>query len=155
MSDLRKLEHLVEQLGEERFAALIDSGNTGKVKNFCSQLLKDAAIPTAMTIGGRTYDILAFLREGEEMLIGDLMVDRAKEMGANLGKDDGQYILDHQDEIPAALRGEVVFVFTSWRRPVGSESVCYVFWLGDCWVLSWGSLGRGWLGRDRVLRRKS
>ncbi len=149
----RELAHLKEQLGDERFAALIDSGNTGKVKEFCDQLLKDA-LPTTMTVGGRTYDILGFLEEGETSVVGSTMVVRAKEMSAHLGKDDGQHLLDHQEDIPEALRGKVAFVFTAWRHPVNPENVAYVNWSGDRWVQNWNGLGSGWSGRDRVLRRK-
>ena len=77
MSDFRKLAHLYEQLGEDRFQVLISSDNTGKVKDFCDQLLKDA-LPTTMTVGDRTYDILGFLRGDETSVVGHTMVERAK-----------------------------------------------------------------------------
>ena len=104
MGDFRQLAHLAEQLGDERFHALIDSGNTGKVRAFCDKLVK-AMLPTTMTISGRTYDLLGFLQGDEKSVVGHTMVVRAKEMNANLGQDDGQHLLDHQDEIPAAVRG--------------------------------------------------
>ena len=149
----RAMSHLLEQLGDERFAVLIDSGNTGKVKCFCDTLVKDA-LPTTMTIGDRTYDILGFLRGDEKYVKGDVMVARVVEMGANLGKEDGQYLLDHQDEIPVALRGKVVFVFTDWRHPGSSEGVYYVYWDDDRWVRYWRWLARDFRGYCRVLRRK-
>jgi len=155
MSDFRALAHLVEQLGDERFQALISSNNTGKVKEFCDTLVKDA-IPIEMTIGGRTYDLLGFLKGNEKSVKGDTMVERAKEMNANLGQDDGQHLLDNQQDIPAALRGKVVFVFTDWRRPGGPGRVACVYWDEDSqrWVQDWDWLGCVWGGRDRVLRRK-
>jgi len=155
MSDFRKLAHLYEQLGEDRFQTLINSDNTGKVKDFCDQLLKDA-LPTTMTVGDRTYDILGFLRGDEESVVGHTMVERAKEKSAHLGADDGQYLLDHQQDIPVALRGKVAFVFTDWRHPDDSGYVCCVYWSDVRWVRCWGWLGNdGWRGRGRVLRRKS
>ena len=155
MSDFRKLAHLYEQLGEDRFQVLISSDNTGKVKDFCGQLLKDA-LPTTMTVGDRTYDILGFLLGDETSVVGHTMVGRAKELSAHLGADDGQYLLDHQQDIPVVFRGKVVFVFTDWRRPGGSGRVCYVCWGGGRWVQDWSWLGRVyWGGHDRVLRRKS
>ena len=154
MSDFRKLAHLVEQLGDDRFAALIDSGNTGKVKEFCGQLLKDA-LPTTMTIADRTYDILGFLKEEDGgSVVGTTMVVRAKEMSAHLGEDDGQHLLDHQEDIPIALRGKVVFVFTDWRHPDDSGDVAFVRWGGARWVRRWYSLDYVWFISDRVLRRK-
>jgi hypothetical protein len=155
MSDFCKLAHLHEQIGEDRFQALINSANTGRVKDFCDQLLKDA-LPTTMTVGDRTYDILGFLRGDETSVFGNTMVPRAREMSAHLGQDDGQYLLDHQQDIPVALQGKVAFVFTDWRRPDDSVHVCYIYWGGDRWVRSWIWLGNDvWDGDDRVLRRKS
>jgi len=153
MSDFRKLAHLAEQLGEQRFSALIDSANTGKVREFCDDLLK-SALPTEIVVAGRTYEILGFLREGEEYVDGHTMVERAKEMDAHLGEDDGQHLLDNQQDIPAALRGKVVFVFTDWRLPDDSGGGYCVGWDDDLWVRDWDWLDHGWGGSDRVLRRK-
>ena len=74
MNDFRKLAHMWEQLGDERFQALISSDNTGKVKDLCDQLLKDAIPTKLVNIGpeNRSYDILSFLRDGEEYVIGPL-----------------------------------------------------------------------------------
>ena len=153
MSDFRKLAHLYEQLGEERFHALISSDNTGKVKEFCDQFLKEA-MPTSFTVGDRTYDMLSPLRGDEKSVVGHEMVQRAKEMNAHLGQDDGQYLLDNQQDIPVSLRGKVAFVLTEWRHPDVSENVYYVFWCGGRWVRSWDWLGGVWSDFDRVLRRK-
>jgi len=149
----RAMAHLLEQLGDEQFAALIDSGNTGKVKNFCEGLIKDA-LPTTMTVGGRTYDILGFLQGNEKLVKGDIMVTRAVNMNANLGEDDGQYLLDHQDEIPAVLRNRVVFVFTDWRHPSGPERVCSLCWDGSRWIKYWYWLDYDFREGSRVLCRK-
>jgi hypothetical protein len=155
MSDFRKLAHLYEQIGEDRFRALISSNNTGRVKDFCDQLLK-GTMPTTMTVGVRTYDILGFLQGDEMSVVGHTMVSRAKEMSAHLGQDDGQYLLDHQQDIPVALQGKIAFVFTDWRHPDDSEKVYCICWDGHRWMQGWGWLGDGsWYSSDRVLRRKS
>jgi hypothetical protein len=153
MSDFRAVAHLEEQLGEAGWRALIDSANTGKVKEFCNALVA-SGLPTTMTVGGRTYDILSFLRGDEKSVLGNTMVKRAKEMTAHLGQDDREHILAHQDEIPAALRGRVVFVFTDDRHPDNPEYVYYVVWDDDCWVPGWGWLARDWHGYYRVFRRQ-
>ena len=154
MDSFREIAHLKEQLGDERFAVLIDSDNTGKVKEFCDQLVNDA-LPTEMTVGGRTYEILGFLRGDERLVNGNIMVERAKEMNANLGQDDGKHILKHQDEIPVSLRGKAAFVFTEWRHPDDPESALYVSWRGVRWVRGWHWLGHDvWRGRGRLLRCK-
>ncbi len=149
----RATAHLSEQLGDERFAALISSDNTGKVKKFCDELIANG-ITTTITIGDRTYDLLGFLKGDEESVKGDVMVKRAKKMGANSGQDDGQYLLDHQAEIPEALRGKVAFIFTDWRRPGDSRHVAFVGWRGGCWSRHWDWLGDDWHGFGRLLRRK-
>jgi len=157
MTDFRKLAHLQEQLGEDRFNALISSDNTGKVKDFCDTLIakNPKILPTEIKVGDRTYEILTFLKDGEESIVGHEMVERAKEMNAHLGQDDGQYLLDHQQDIPESLRGKVCFVFTDWRRPDGSDEVFCVCWSGDRWVRRWGWLGGdGWSDNGRVLRCK-
>ncbi|MFA5128798.1 MAG: hypothetical protein WC445_02390 [Patescibacteria group bacterium] len=112
-------------------------------------------LPTEMTVGGRTYEILSFLREGEERVHGHTMVARAEKLGAYLGKEDCEFILAHQDEIPAALRGKIVFVFPDMRYPVGRECVAYLRWRGDRWYQYWGWLDVGWDDGARVLRRKA
>ena len=153
MSDFRAAAHLAEQLGDERFQALISSDNTGKVKDFCDELIL-ASLPTTMTVGGRTYDLLGFLRKNEESVRGPVMVERAKEMNANLGKEECAHLLGHQGDIPFALRGKVVFVFTDLRRPGFPKSVACVYWIGGCWVQCWDWLGIVWNGNVRILRRK-
>ena len=161
MSTFRKLSHLEEQLGDERFQALISSDNTGKVKEFCDELIQ-SSIPTEMTVGGRTYDILGFLRGDEKLVVGPTMVERAREMNAHLGKDDSDHILVYQEEIPVALRNKVRFVFTDDRNPYYPEA-CEIYWESDWendedgyWNRRWGLIvpPRGWHGLYRVLRRK-
>ena len=106
-----------------------------------------------MAITGRTYEILGFLREDEKSVDGFTMVARAKEMDANSGQDDGQHLLEHQEEIPKSFRGEVVFVFPDWRSPDDHGDVAFVRWEGSRWVRDWCWLAFGFYGCGRVLRR--
>jgi len=153
MDTLRSASHLQRELGDELFQALISSDNTEAVRKFAKGLLK-GALPTEIVVAGRTYEVLGFLREGEDYVTGRTMVERAKEMDANLGEDDGQHLLNNQQDIPTALRGKVVFVFTDWRHPDDSENVDYVYWYDDRWIRNGDWLGDGWGDCDRVLRRK-
>ena len=119
------------------------------------QRIAEGVLPTEMTIAGRTYDILGFLKEEDGgSVVGSTMVERAKEMQANLGQEDGQYLLDHQEEIPEALRGKVVFVFPDWPHPDDPARVACVYWGGDRWLQRWYWLGLDFRGRCRLLRRK-
>ncbi len=154
MSDFRPVAHLQEQLGEARWRALINPANTGRVQEFCDTIL-ESGLPTEMTLGGRTYDILSFLRGDEKSVKVDVMVARAKEMGAHQGREEREHLLNYQGDIPIALRGKVVFVFTDDRHPDGPGLVCDVFWRGSQWVRGWDWIDDGWFGCCRVLRRKS
>ncbi|MFA5318475.1 MAG: hypothetical protein WC323_03315, partial [Patescibacteria group bacterium] len=118
------------------------------------QIIIECLLPTTMTVGGREYEILDFLQDGKSFVKSDVMVARAKKMNANLGEEDACHILVYQHDIPAALQGKVVFVFTDWRRPDDSGSVCYVYWGGGRWVRGWRWLDRAFGEDGRVLRRK-
>ena len=116
-------------------------------------------LPTEITVGGRVYEILSFLREGDKGYIrDDEMRSRAKEMRANLGREDGEFISDHKGEIPVALRGKVVFVFPEWQCPGMTTQVMYLFWHSRSgWSGVWRERNRGdWFGEcRRFLRRKA
>jgi hypothetical protein len=122
MDTLRSVAHLQREIGDELFSTLVNSDNTAAVRKFAESLARSAS-PTEITVGGRTYEILSFLREDEESVRGDTMVSRAVEMKANLGQEDCEHLLAHQDEIPVALRGKIIFVFTDWRNPDDRERV--------------------------------
>jgi hypothetical protein len=144
---------LRRELGEELFTALVSSNNTAAVRELAEKLVK-AALPTEMTVGGRSYDILGILEGEEKSVLGHTMVGRAKEKRAHNGRKERGHLLKHQTEIPAALRGKVVFVFTDDRHPADLEYVYCVCWDGGRWVESWGWLGIHWGDHVRVLRRK-
>lgn len=153
MDSLKSAAYLQREIGDELFAALVSSDNTEAVRKFAETLAN--ALPTEMTLGGRVYDILGFLREEDKgSVAGSVMVARAAEMDASRGKEDCEYVLAHQAEIPEALRGKVAFVFPDWRLPACPESVAYVYWLGGRWVQDWSWLGDDWRGGGRLLRRK-
>lgn len=113
-----------------------------------------ATLPTELTVGDRTYDMFAFIGEGQASVFGWSMAVRAKEMLANLGEEDGQYLLDNQQDIPAALREKVVFVFTDWCFPRSPEDVCCVRWRDGRWIQIGRRLGYSWDTSHQVLRRK-
>ena len=154
MDTLRSVSHLQKALGDVLFNVLISSDNTSAVREFAQKLL-EGAMPTTMTIAGRTYDLLGFLKGDETIVRDTTIVAWARREMANLGKDDGKHILEHQDEIPIALRGKVAFVFTDWRNPDGSEDVAFLCWYDGRWVQHWGCLKVAILcGGVRFLRRK-
>lgn len=109
-----------------------------------------------MIIKDRHYEMLGFLRGDEKSVGSQTMIWRAKEMSAHLGEDDGQYLLDNQQDIPIIYRGKKVFVFTDWRHPIYSDYVYYVYWdeSSQHWIRHWSWLIYGdWYDDDWVLRR--
>jgi hypothetical protein len=151
MSEINlKSTKLFDELSKEELEVLLDESNAKKVQEFCKTLIaskseNSESLPTELKVGDRVYEILGFHKKGEESIVGHEMVKRVAEMKANLGEDDGQYLLDHQQDIPESLRGKIYFAFTDF---------C-VFWLDGCWVRHWNLLGDFyWDGNFRVLRRK-
>ncbi|MFH1207680.1 MAG: hypothetical protein V1668_03680 [Patescibacteria group bacterium] len=152
MDTLRSASHLQRELGDNLFNALVSSDNTEAVRQFASGLVKDG-LPTTMTIAGRTYEILGFLRGDEKKVPRSTIIEHVKEMQANLGQDDGQHLLDHQEEIPEVLRGKVVFVFTDWRFPNDPGGMACVYWKDDRWVQLWDWTLNNWRAALQVLHR--
>lgn len=150
----RRMREIKRQLDQENGSPLNPNTVAAALQVIVEGNLGAETQPTEMTIAGRTYEILGLLRGDEQSVPGSTMVERAKDMNANLGKDDGEFLLKHQQEIPVALRGKVAFVFTDWRIPDDPGHVAYVDWNGSRWVRNWRWLGRDWRGDDRVLRRK-
>lgn len=129
-----------------------------KISNFIKAIFKSQVsdtLPTEIKVGDRTYKPLGFLKGDEKSIVGYEMVKRAKEMSAHLGEDDGEYLLNHQQDIPENIRDKVCFVFTNWRHPDGSDFVCSICWNDGCWVRYWFGLDYDeWNGCGRLLRPK-
>ncbi|TSC76643.1 MAG: hypothetical protein G01um101431_776 [Parcubacteria group bacterium Gr01-1014_31] len=107
------------------------------------------------TIAGHTYGLMSFHEEGEGLVNGDTMVERALKRDANLGEEDGALILEHQDEIPQKFRGEFYLVFAAWHHPSRPQRVACLRWNGFRWCQDWYWLGSSWGGYDRLVRKVS
>lgn len=113
-------------------------------------------LPTEFTVGGCDYELVSFVKkEDGGSVSGDTMVARAGELQAELGEEDGRHILEHQSEIPAALRGKVYLVFPKWRYPGDPRSVAYLDWNDYEWYQSWDWLDDQWSDNDRLVRRRT
>ena len=117
------------------------------------RLLRLLKLQIEMTIAGRTYEILSFHKEDELYVLGYTMVKRAVEMSANLGEDDGQYILKHQNDIPEEFRVNVIFVFPDWRHPDDTSLVSCIY-CGNYWTQMWEKLNYDCARHVYILRRK-
>lgn len=104
----------------------------------------------------KDLEFVRFLTAGEQLVNGDVMRSRAVTLKANLGLTDGQYILDHQDEIPVEMRGKyIILTGTKVRSPDGRLLVAYLYWDGGRWYLGFRWIGDVWYDSDRLPRRKS
>jgi len=150
----RRMREIKRQLDQDGGSPLDPDVVAATLQQIVEGNLPKDTLPTEMTIAGRSYDIRGFLEGNEKSVVGHTMVERVTKMGANLGQDDGQHFLKHQEEIPEALRGNA-FIFTDWRNPDNTENVAYVNWDGNRWVQNRNWLDNDFNGNDRVLRRKS
>lgn len=99
-------------------------------------------------------ELVPFLRDGEKVLCGYDMMGRARyEFGADLGQEDGEFLLEHQDEIPAELRQfYLVFSRTVWQVSLGFLYVsCLLFFVGR-WYLYFIWLDDDFRPRGRLAR---
>ena len=121
---------------------------------------EQVSLPAEFTLGKgtdneRTYELLSFIEGKEFMIDGHEMVRRAEEMNAHLGREDRQYILDHQEEIPPALKEGIYFIFSAERWPSKPDHVAFLFNNSVRWLCDWGSLAELWSAGDgRLLRRR-
>jgi hypothetical protein len=85
------------------------------------------------------------IKRGEDYISGEELVKRAKELKANLGQQQAEYLLEHQEEIPEEWqRYCLVFTGTVWRDRHGDRSVPCLGWDGRRWCLSLHWLEFGW-----------
>ena len=141
MSNFREVAHLEEQLGSDRFAFLISSDHTGKVKAFCDRLIRDS-FPTRITLGDRTFEVILLRQEGEGRISNIEALNRAIEAGVSIGKENYSYIYEHQGEIPEELnRG--VFIF--YQEPASEHLPPLITAMSHNGLATWksGGYGRG------------
>lgn len=106
-----------------------------------------------LTLREREYEIVPFLKRHEVSISGDEMVERAVQLDATLGEEEGSFIYTHQAEIPAELR-EIAMVFIAWRGSVDQCNVACVNWVSWRWGHFWISLDNYWDDSVRLVRRR-
>lgn len=101
-------------------------------------------------------EIVPFLKENEKYIKSEELFKRAKEMNANLGYKDAEFILKHQKETPEEMKPYyLIFTGTILRDTAGNLYFAYLCWRDDHWCLDFDWLDFGWYGNDRLLRCKS
>lgn len=149
-NDYRKIAHLINEIGEDAWQALINPENTGKVKKLAEELL---ALPTEMTLGGETYEILDPHGEAGKIVSADGVLAYAVEMDAYLTPKVCRHILDHTDEIPVELQGKACFVLPGYGDGV---MIPYLLWnpRDRRWRLHRAQKSDPWGRNARLLRIK-
>lgn len=98
---------------------------------------------------------VSFVRKNESYVGGELMLKRALLHRANFGLADVKYLLDHQSEIPVALRRQyLVFTGTLLRDTRRGLHIPYLYWNGRNWVLIFAWLGLEWDDSARFVRSR-
>lgn len=106
---------------------------TRDMRNEGWELMEDA--PRRIT-SVKDLELVSFLKSGETLIKGEELVLRARgELNADYGQHDAEYLLEHQDEIPAEFRKYyLVFTKTIWRGQ-DSRRVAFLSFVGERWYL--------------------
>lgn len=97
-------------------------------------------------------ELAEFLKPGESSVSGEVMAERAKQMGVNLGQKHAEYLLENQHPIPKEWHQYyLVFSGTVWQVSGGDRRVPYLHWHGERWYLYFDWLGSVWSSRGRLL----
>ena len=76
-----------------------------------------------------------FLREGENSINGEEMVNRAKEQAVLTGLRHAEAMLRNQERIPVEWRKYYLVFPEVWQGPLGDRNAWYLYWLGGHWYL--------------------
>ena len=98
----------------------------------------------------KNLKFITFLESGELYINSITMCQRAVTLKGNLGLVDGQYLFDHQNEIPKEMRGKyIVLPGTLLPDSDGDLRVACLDWGGGCWVPCFGWFVNVWGGGGR------
>ena len=88
----------------------------------------------------KDFELISFVKDNQSYIDAGQMIDRARELNANVGQKEAEYFLEHQDEIPEDWRKWYI-VFPEWytRNYAGDELVGYLCWDSSQWIkcLNW------------------
>lgn len=103
-----------------------------------------------LKLGDRVYEVAPFLMEGETDIWGQTMMDRAKEFGGDVGKEDRAWFIEYQTTIPPELQGEIYFLFPKLNF---GDYVEYAKWERKRLVAAQRNINNRWHGNGRLVRR--
>jgi len=159
IKQLRRIEDIRKSKGLSGYKDAFEYLLSGfmKQENLTQEDLVEAKPPDPdvvgeMTVGDRTYEILSIFHEDEDRLDGFTIERRVQEMKANVGKEEGCYIIEHKYDIPRNIMSRFKYIFfIDWREREYPGSIAYLkeepysgvraqefgdftstFWLGGC-----------------------
>ena len=98
-------------------------------------------------------ELSEFLHDGESYVKGEIMLERAKEMGDLAGQRHAERIMRESQKIPVEWRAHSLVIAGTVRLfPVGYRYVLVLCWGGDRWYSRWYWLGYGLRSYSRVVR---
>lgn len=103
-------------------------------------------------IGNRVYELIDILEGNENRISGYEMIKRAKKFHANLGKEEGQFILGCQDEIPEIF-WDLSLYFPQWHPSSIPELITYLKRIAHRWLKNSAYPGNSCYRYDRLVRR--
>lgn len=91
-----------------------------------------------LVLGDRTYEFTPVLKLDEFFTNRNESTLQAKAQNANAGEDDALWILNHQYQISAPMRG-FNLIFPAWRAADHPGRFGYFFWSSNSkqWIHSW------------------
>jgi hypothetical protein len=101
--------------------------------------------PEKFAVGDRIYELVSFYRADDPTVNGWVTLDnqaafnRGRLLGASMGREDGEYIRDHQNDLPPEYREQVTMVFPGWLVLFDDLRAC-------AWYFRWYYRLRHWLG---------
>lgn len=112
---------------------------------------KDIRIP--FEVGGRNFEAVGFLKDGESSVDGKTMLSRiAEENGGAIGQEDVAFLSERRNNFPKEIRRYTLA--TGIHKPGGPQDVsCFVWGDGDQWYRGWLFLEGQWDDHFLVLRR--
>ena len=120
-----------------------------------STLVKTGASFMIVGIGpeNRSYTLFGLHREDEQRVDGRTLDHRARQVGAHIDEEHGQYLVDHQNDLPALFRRRYNFAFFDWRHPNHPNSAYNVYTRkrSDGWFLGWYHIDGRWARSTRVV----
>ena len=103
-------------------------------------------------VGYRIYKIIYFIKENNGRVKSQFVIERAELLGANSDKEDCEYILDRQREIPVELLQKSTIIFTNYHNPFNMD-FAFLTWHNNLLIRKWSANSDSFDSQACVVRR--